>query len=80
MQQRVDTGERAVKHMDWVRARAQLIPRGPLQKLMTRESTLDQLEVAITSLRAVIAAKQPAEVEPGPPRSVASPPPASRRA
>ena len=34
-----------------------------LQKLTTREPTLDQLEVAITSLRAVMTAEQLAEVE-----------------
>jgi uncharacterized protein YqhQ len=34
-----------------------------LQKLTTREPTLDQLEVAIASLRAVMTAEQLAEVE-----------------
>ena len=34
-----------------------------LQKLTTREPSLDQLEVAIASLRAVMTAEQLAEVE-----------------
>ena len=34
-----------------------------LQRLTTREPTLDQVEVAVTSLRAVLTAEQLAEVE-----------------
>jgi uncharacterized protein YqhQ len=34
-----------------------------LQRLTTREPTLDQLEVAIVSLRAVLTAEQLSEVE-----------------
>jgi uncharacterized protein YqhQ len=34
-----------------------------LQKLTTREPDLDQLEVAITSLKAVLTAEQRAEIE-----------------
>ena len=37
--------------------------RARLQKLTTREPTLDQLEVAIASLRAVLTAEQLAEVD-----------------
>ena len=45
----------------WVRVAMK--PGLTLQKLTTREPTLDQLEVAIASLRAVMTAEQLAEVE-----------------
>ena len=54
----------AAKHMQWRvgpgphAARASL-----LQRLTTREPTLDQVEVAIASLRAVLTAEQLVEVE-----------------
>jgi uncharacterized protein YqhQ len=43
--------------------RALMRPGLLLQKLTTREPELDQLEVAITSLRAVMSAEQLAEVD-----------------
>ena len=43
-----------------------------LQRLTTRQPTLDQLEVAITSLRAVMTAEQLAEVDARPARSSAT--------
>jgi uncharacterized protein YqhQ len=48
-------------HRPWVRALMR--PGLLLQKLTTREPDLDQLEVAITSLRAVMTAEQLAEVD-----------------
>jgi uncharacterized protein YqhQ len=53
----------AARHMDWSWVRVLMIPGLALQKLTTREPSLDQLEVAITSLRAVMTAEQLAEVE-----------------
>jgi uncharacterized protein YqhQ len=53
----------AARHMDKKWVRVLMIPGLSLQKLTTREPTLDQLEVAITSLRAVMTAEQLAEVE-----------------
>jgi uncharacterized protein YqhQ len=53
----------AARHMDKRWVRVAMIPGLSLQKLTTREPTLDQLEVAITSLRAVMTAEQLAEVE-----------------
>jgi uncharacterized protein YqhQ len=53
----------AARHMDKKWVRVAMIPGLSLQKLTTREPTLDQLEVAITSLRAVMTAEQLAEVE-----------------
>ena len=48
-------------HRKWVRT--MMRPGLALQKLTTRQPDLDQLEVAITSLRAVMTAEQLAEVE-----------------
>jgi uncharacterized protein YqhQ len=48
-------------HRAWVRV--VMKPGLWLQRLTTREPSLDQLEVAITSLRAVLSAEQLAEVE-----------------
>ncbi len=48
-------------HRKWVRALMR--PGLALQKLTTRQPDLDQLEVAITSLRAVMTAEQLAEVD-----------------
>jgi uncharacterized protein YqhQ len=42
-----------------------------LQRLTTRQPTLDQVEVAVTSLRAVLTAEQLAEVESRATRSIA---------
>ena len=53
----------AAKHMDKGWVRVLMKPGLALQKLTTREPTLDQLEVAIASLRAVMTAEQLAEVE-----------------
>lgn len=52
----------AARHMQWRWVRIAMIPGLSLQKLTTREPSLDQLEVAITSLRAVMTAEQLAEV------------------
>jgi uncharacterized protein YqhQ len=53
----------AASHMEKRWVRFLMIPGLALQKLTTSEPTLDQLEVAITSLRAVMTAEQLAEVE-----------------
>jgi uncharacterized protein YqhQ len=61
-------------HRRWV-----ALPMKPglaLQKLTTREPTLDQLEVAITSLKAVLTAPELAEVEARSPRRNPNPRPA----
>jgi uncharacterized protein YqhQ len=66
----------AAKHMEWRWVRALMIPGLALQKLTTREPDLDQLEIAITSLRAVMTAEQLAEVDARDARPVASGTPA----
>lgn len=53
----------AAKHMDRRWVRAAMRPGLVLQRMTTREPTLDQLEVAIASLRAVLTAEQLAEVD-----------------
>jgi uncharacterized protein YqhQ len=53
----------AAKHMQWAWVRFLMRPGLALQRLTTREPSLDQLEVAIVSLRAVLTAEQLAEVE-----------------
>jgi uncharacterized protein YqhQ len=53
----------AAKHMHRAWVRWLMRPGLALQRLTTREPTLDQLEVAIASLRAVLTAEQLAEVE-----------------
>jgi len=53
----------AARHMDKGWVRTLMRPGLGLQRLTTREPTLEQLEVAITSLRAVMTAEQLAEVE-----------------
>jgi uncharacterized protein YqhQ len=53
----------AAKHFDKRWVRVLMIPGLALQRLTTRQPTLDQLDVAITSLRAVMTAEQLAEVE-----------------
>ncbi len=53
----------AARHMDKRWVRAAMRPGLALQKLTTREPDLDQLEVAIVSLRAVLTAEQLAEVD-----------------
>ena len=53
----------AARHMGSRLMRAFMRPGLALQQLTTREPTLDQLDVAITSLRAVMTAEQLAEVD-----------------
>jgi uncharacterized protein YqhQ len=53
----------AARHMDRRWVRVAMRPGLALQRLTTRQPTLDQLEVAITSLRAVMTAQQLTEVE-----------------
>jgi uncharacterized protein YqhQ len=53
----------AAKHMDRAWVRALMRPGLSLQKLTTREPTIDQVEVAIHSLRAVLTAEQLEEVD-----------------
>jgi len=53
----------SARHMDKRWVRIMMKPGLALQKLTTREPDLDQLEVAIASLRAVLTADQLAEVE-----------------
>jgi uncharacterized protein YqhQ len=53
----------AARHMQWAWVRFVMRPGLALQRLTTKEPTLDQVEVAIASLRAVLTAEQLAEVE-----------------
>jgi uncharacterized protein YqhQ len=53
----------AAKHMEWRWVRVLMKPGLLLQKLTTRQPSIDQVEVAIASLRAVLTAEQLAEVE-----------------
>lgn len=53
----------AAKHMDKRWVRTAMVPGLTLQKMTTREPSLEQLEVAIASLRAVMTREQLAEVE-----------------
>ena len=53
----------AAGHMRWAWVRIAMKPGLALQRLTTREPTLDQLEVAIASLRAVMTTEQRAEVD-----------------
>jgi len=66
----------AARHMDLPWVRALMTPGLALQKLTTREPSLDQLEIAITSLRAVMTAEQIAEVDARVPTLVPTPQPA----
>ncbi len=52
----------AAKHMDWRWVRIAMRPGLALQRLTTRQPSLDQLEVAIASLKAAMTAEQLAEV------------------
>ncbi len=58
----------AAKHMDWAWVRVLMKPGLLLQRLTTRQPSLDQVEVAVASLRAVLTAEQLAEVESRPQR------------
>jgi uncharacterized protein YqhQ len=62
----------AAKHMQWAWVRALMKPGLLLQRLTTREPSIDQVEVAVASLRAVLTAEQLAEVEARPARAVTS--------
>ena len=53
----------AAKHMDKALVRVAMKPGLTLQKMTTREPSLDQVEVALVSLRSVLTAEQLAEVE-----------------
>jgi uncharacterized protein YqhQ len=53
----------AARHMDKAWVRKAMIPGLALQKLTTREPTLEQLEVAIAALRAVFTVEQSTEVD-----------------
>jgi uncharacterized protein YqhQ len=53
----------AAKHMDKRWVQRAMVPGLTLQKLTTREPTLDQLEVAIAALRAVFTSEQTEEVD-----------------
>jgi len=53
----------AARHMQLRWVRVLMVPGLALQKLTTRQPSLDQLEVAITSLRAAMTAEQLSEVE-----------------
>jgi uncharacterized protein YqhQ len=66
----------AARHMDSRVVRVLMRPGLALQQLTTREPTLDQLEVAIASLRAVMTAEQLAEVEARTPTRASVPRPA----
>ena len=53
----------AARHMDWSWVRVLMKPGLLLQRLTTRQPSLDQVEVAVASLRAVLTAEQLAEVD-----------------
>ncbi len=53
----------AAKHMDKMWVRVAMKPGLTLQRMTTRQPSLEQLEVAIASLRAVMTSEQLAEVE-----------------
>lgn len=53
----------AARHMRWWWVRAFMRPGLWLQRFTTREPTLEQVEVAVASLRAVLTAEQLAEVD-----------------
>jgi len=58
----------AARHMDWAWVRVLMKPGLLLQRLTTRQPSIDQVEVAVASLRAVLTAEQLAEVEARPQR------------
>lgn len=53
----------SARHMQWAWVRVLMKPGLALQRLTTREPSLDQVEVAVVSLRAVLTAEQLAEVD-----------------
>jgi uncharacterized protein YqhQ len=62
----------AAKHMDRPWVRVAMKPGLLLQRLTTRQPSLDQVEVAVASLRAVLTAEQLAEVDARPRRLAAA--------
>ncbi|HEV2310614.1 MAG TPA: DUF1385 domain-containing protein [Acidimicrobiia bacterium] len=62
----------AAGHMDRRAVRVLMTPGLALQRLTTREPTLDQLEVGLASLRAVLSAEQLTEVDARPTRVAAT--------
>ncbi|TMK61344.1 MAG: DUF1385 domain-containing protein, partial [Actinobacteria bacterium] len=66
----------SARHMDRPWVRAVMKPGLLLQRLTTREPDLDQLEVALASLRAAMTAEQLAEVEARSPAPAVAPQPA----
>jgi uncharacterized protein YqhQ len=62
----------AARHMDRAWVRVAMKPGLLLQRLTTRQPSLDQVEVAVASLRAVLTAEQLAEVD-ARPRRLAAP-------
>jgi uncharacterized protein YqhQ len=67
-------------HMRWWWVRMAMKPGLALQKLTTRQPTLDQVEVAVASLRAVLTAEQLAEVDARATRLAPTPAPGGRPA
>ena len=65
----------SARHMRWAPVRILMKPGLALQKLTTREPTLDQVEVAVASLRAVLTAQQLAEVDARAHKGVSAPAP-----
>jgi uncharacterized protein YqhQ len=63
----------AAKHMEWAWVRVLMKPGLLLQRLTTRQPSLDQVEVAVASLKAVLTAEQLAEVEARATRVAAAP-------
>ena len=68
----------AARHMQYRWVRILMRPGLLLQKLTTREPSLDQVEVAIVSLRAVLTAEQLAEVNARAPYTAPAPTHAAR--
>jgi uncharacterized protein YqhQ len=70
----------AARHMEWRWMRALMKPGLAMQRLTTRQPSLDQLAVAIASLKAVMTSEQLAEVEQRPSRRAPASLPAFRGA
>jgi uncharacterized protein YqhQ len=63
----------SARHMQWRWVRIMMKPGLSLQRLTTREPALDQVEVAVASLRAVLTAEQLAEVDARAPQPAPAP-------
>jgi len=63
----------SARHMRWAWVRIMMKPGLTLQRLTTKEPSLDQVEVAVTSLLAVLTAEQRVEVEARAHRSAPAP-------